>query len=68
MLRSLYKKINTARSISNAKVVRSSTSLLESTLFTGSKQEPTVLSEINPHLKLKDIKLQHGETSTPLEQ
>lgn len=44
VLRSLYKKINTARSISNAKVVRPSTSLLESTLFTGSKQEPTMLS------------------------
>ena len=50
VLRSLYQKINTARSIVNQKVVRPETSLLESTLFTGSKQEPTMLSEIKKKL------------------
>lgn len=50
VLRSLYQKINTARSISNRKVVRPETSLLESTLFTGSKQEPTMLSEIKKEI------------------
>ena len=54
VLRSLYKKINSARSISNAKVVRPSTSLLESTLFTGSKQEPTMLSEIKKEIVSSD--------------
>lgn len=54
VLRSLYKKINTARSISNAKVVRPSMSLLESTLFTGSKQEPTMLSEIKKEIVSSD--------------
>lgn len=54
ILRSLYQKINTARSISNQKVVRPETSLLESTLFTGSKQEPTMLSEIKKEIVSAD--------------
>ena len=54
VLRSLYQKINTARSIVNQKVVRPETSLLESTLFTGSKQEPTMLSEIKKEIVSAD--------------
>lgn len=54
ILRSLYQKINTARCISNQKVVRPETSLLESTLFTGSKQEPTMLSEIKKEIVSAD--------------
>ncbi|MCR5784055.1 MAG: DUF3427 domain-containing protein [Eubacterium sp.] len=54
VLRSLYKKINTARAISNQKVVRPETSLLESTLFTGAKQEPTMLSEIKKEIVSSD--------------
>ncbi|WP_330399402.1 DEAD/DEAH box helicase [Agathobacter ruminis] len=54
ILRSLYQKINTARAISNMKVVRPETSLLESTLFTGAKQEPTMLSEIKKEIVSSD--------------
>lgn len=54
VLRSLYQKINTARSIVNQKAVRPETSLLESTLFTGSKQEPTMLSEIKKEIVSAD--------------
>ncbi len=54
VLRSLYQKINTARSIANQKAVRPETSLLESTLFTGSKQEPTMLSEIKKEIVSSD--------------
>ncbi len=54
VLKSLYQKINTARAISNQKVVRPETSLLESTLFTGAKQEPTMLSEIKKEIVSSD--------------
>ena len=54
ILRSLYKKINTAKSISNKDIVRPETSLLESTLFTGAKQEPTMLSEIKKEIVSSD--------------
>ena len=54
ILRSLYQKINTARSLSNQRTVRPETSLLESTLFTGSKQEPSMLSEIKKEIVSSD--------------
>lgn len=54
VLRSLFNKLNTAKSISNQKVVRPETSLLEGTLFTGSKQEPTMLSEIKKEIVSSD--------------
>ena len=51
VLRSLYRKMNSARSISpNAKTVRPQTSLSESTLFTGSRQEPSMLSELKKEI------------------
>jgi len=50
ILTSLHQKLNSVRSISSIKVVRPETSLLESTLFTGSKQEPNMLSEIKKEI------------------
>ena len=50
ILTSLYQKLNSARSISALKVIRPETSLIESTLFTGSKQEPNMLSEIRKEI------------------
>ena len=50
ILTSLYHKLNSARSISLLKVIRPETSLIESTLFTGSKQEPNMLSEIKKEI------------------
>lgn len=50
VLTSLYQKINSARSIAEQKTVRPNTSLVESTLFTGAKQEPTMLSEIKKEI------------------
>lgn len=54
ILKSLFLKINTARSISNQKTVRPQTSLLESTLFTGGKKEITMLSEIKKEIVSSD--------------
>ncbi len=54
VLRSLYQKINTVKSISDKKIIRPKTSLLESTLFTGSKEEPTMLSEIKKEIVSSD--------------
>ena len=50
VLTSLYQKINSARSIAEQKIVRPQTSLVESTLFTGAKQEPSMLSEIKKEI------------------
>jgi superfamily II DNA or RNA helicase len=54
VLTSLYQKLNSARSISNIKVTRPETSLVESTLFTGSKQEPNMLSELKKEISSCD--------------
>ena len=50
LLTSLYQKINTARSIAALRTVRPETSLVESTLFTGARQEPSMLSEIKKEI------------------
>lgn len=54
VLTSLYNKLNSARSISNQNIIRPETSLVESTLFTGSKQEPNMLSEIKKEIVSSD--------------
>ena len=57
VLTSLYQKLNTARGISNKakyKVVRPETSIVENTLFTGSKNEPSMLSELKKEILTSD--------------
>jgi len=50
ILTSLYSKLNSARAIDNKPIIHPNTSLVESTLFTGSKQEPNMLSEIKKEI------------------
>ena len=57
VLTSLYQKINTARGIPNKaklNVVRPETSIVENTLFTGSKNEPSMLSELKKEILTSD--------------
>ena len=57
VLTSLYRKLNTARGISNKakySVVRPETSIVENTLFTGSKNEPSMLSELKKEILSSD--------------
>ena len=49
ILTSLYNKLNSARAIAgkaNQKVIRPETSIVENALFTGSKKEPSMISEL----------------------
>lgn len=46
VLTSLYEKMNSARSINTIKAVHPETSIVENALFTGSKNEPSMLSEL----------------------
>ena len=50
ILNSLYEKINNSRALTNKKAVRPLTSLSQSSLFTGSTQEPNMLSELNKEI------------------
>jgi len=50
ILTALYSKMNSARSIESKPIIRPNTSILESTLFTGAKQEPDMLSEIKKEI------------------
>lgn len=57
VLTSLYHKLNSVRGISgkaNQKVVRPETSVIENTLFTGSKSEPSMLSELKREILTSD--------------
>ena len=57
VLTSLYQKLNTARGISNKakyNVVRPETSIVENTLFTGSQNEPSMLSELKKEILTSD--------------
>ena len=57
ILTSLYQKLNTARAIAgktNQKVVRPETSIVENALFTGSKNEPSMLSELKKEILSSD--------------
>ena len=50
ILNSLYEKINNSRALTNKKAIRPLTSLSQSSLFTGSMQEPNMLSELNKEI------------------
>ena len=50
MLTALYSKINSIKSIKSEKVIRPITPLSESSLFTGSKQEPDMMGEIKKEI------------------
>lgn len=57
ILTSLYQKLNSARAIAgkvNQKVVRPETSIIENALFTGSKNEPSMLSELKKEILSSD--------------
>ena len=57
VLTSLYQKINSARGISTKaglKIVRPETSIIENALFTGSKNEPSMLSELKKEILTSD--------------
>ena len=57
ILTSLYQKLNTARAIAgktNHKVIRPETSIVENALFTGSKNEPSMLSELKKEILSSD--------------
>lgn len=54
ILLSLYHKLNSARSISKRKVFRPETSIVENALFTGSGNEPSMLSEIKREIMSAD--------------
>lgn len=50
MLSALYEKINNKRALTNKKAVRPVTPLSQSSLFTGSGQEPNMLGELNKEI------------------
>ena len=57
ILTSLYNKLNSARAIAgkaNQKVIRPETSIVENALFTGSKKEPSMLSELKKEIMSSD--------------
>ena len=57
VLTSLYQKLNSARGIStkqNQKVIRPETSIVENALFTGAKNEPSMLSELKKEILTSD--------------
>ena len=54
MLTSLYQKLDSARNIRAIKEVRPETSLVENVLFTGSKSEPSMLSELKREIVSSD--------------
>lgn len=54
VLTSLYEKMNSARSINTIKAVHPETSIVENALFTGSKNEPSMLSELKKEILSSD--------------
>jgi len=54
VLTSLYQKINSARSITKQSVTRPMTSIVENALFTGSKNEPSMMSELKKEILSSD--------------
>lgn len=54
ILTALYSKLNSARSVSNLKTVRPETSITQSALFTGSSNEPSMMSELKKEILTSD--------------
>lgn len=54
VLTSLYEKMNSARSIRSVKAVHPETSIVENALFTGSINEPSMLSELKKEILSSD--------------
>lgn len=54
VLTSLYQILNSARNITDKKIVRPETSLVENALFTGAKSEPSMLSELKKEIITSD--------------
>lgn len=54
ILTALYRKLNSARSVTNQKVVRPETSLTENALFTGSPSEPGMMNELKKEILTSD--------------
>ena len=54
ILTALYNKLNSARSVRNIKNVRPETSITENTLFTGSQNEPSMMSELKKEILTSD--------------
>lgn len=54
VLTSLYQKLDSARSISAIRATRPETSLVENSLFTGAKSEPSMLSELKKEIVSSD--------------
>lgn len=54
VLTSLYEKMNSARSIRSVKAVHPETSIVENALFTGSRNEPSMLSELKKEILSSD--------------
>lgn len=54
VLTALYEKMNSARSIHSVRAVHPETSIVENALFTGSKNEPSMLSELKKEILSSD--------------
>ena len=55
ILTALYRKLNSARSVADQKVIRPETSITENALFTGSPSEPSMMSELKKEILTSDI-------------
>lgn len=54
ILTALYNKLNSARSVTNLKTVRPETSITQNALFTGSPNEPSMMSELKKEILTSD--------------
>lgn len=54
VLTALYRKLNTAKSITDQKSVRPETSITENALFTGSPNEPSMMNELKKEILTSD--------------
>ena len=54
ILTALYRKLNSARSVADQKVIRPETSITENALFTGSPSEPSMMSELKKEILTSD--------------